>query len=157
MTRRPPGFRLHAEGEREPVRLIHMSTEGYSPLLLDHFSNPRNAGLLDNPDALAEVSNPVCGDTMRLSLHINEDRITQARFQTVGCPAAIATSSAATEMIVGRSLSEALGLTRADFANAVGGLPPSKLHCSVLAADALSRAIGDYRHRHANHLSKHNP
>lgn len=125
-----------------------MASEGYSPLLLEHFSNPRNVGVLENPDAEAMQSNPVCGDTMRLMLRIDgEERIAEARFQTVGCPAAIATSSAATEMIAGRRLEEVEGLTRADFAAAVGGLPPSKMHCSVLAAAALRRAIEDYRRR----------
>lgn len=125
-----------------------MASEGYSPLLLDHFDNPRNVGVIENPDAVGVESNPVCGDTMRLMLRIDgEERIVEARFQTVGCPAAIATSSAATEMISGRRLQEVEGLARQDFAAAVGGLPPSKMHCSVLAADALRKAIADYRRR----------
>jgi nitrogen fixation NifU-like protein len=125
-----------------------MASEGYSPLLLDHFNNPRNVGVIENPDAIAEESNPVCGDTMRLMLRIDDmDRIVEARFQTVGCPAAIATSSAATEMITGQLISDIEGLKRDDFAAAVGGLPPSKIHCSVLAADALRKAIADYRRR----------
>lgn len=127
-----------------------MASEGYSPQLLDHFNNPRNVGVVENPDAFAEESNPVCGDTMRLTLRIDDaGRILEARFQTVGCPAAIATSSAATEMITGHLLNEVEGLNRGDFAAAVGGLPASKVHCSVLAADALHKAIADYRSRKA--------
>ncbi len=125
-----------------------MASEGYSPLLLDHFNNPRNVGVIENASAVAEESNPVCGDTMRLTLRIDDaDRILEARFQTVGCPAAIATSSAATEMITGQLISDIESLRRDDFAAAVGGLPASKVHCSVLAADALRKAIADYRMR----------
>ncbi|MFQ5880057.1 MAG: iron-sulfur cluster assembly scaffold protein [Dehalococcoidia bacterium] len=125
-----------------------MASEGYSPLLLEHFNNPRNVGVMENADAVGMQSNPVCGDTMRLMLRVDgEERIVEAKFQTVGCPAAIATSSAATELISGRRLGEVEGLTREEFAAAVGGLPPSKMHCSVLAADALRKAIADYRYR----------
>lgn len=120
---------------------------GYSDLLLDHFQNPRNAGEMPDPDGVGFQTNPVCGDSMRLMLRISGDRIVEARFQTAGCPAAIATSSACTEMIRGLTLEEAARLTREDFARAVGGLPPSKMHCSVLAADALRAAIDDYRRR----------
>ncbi|MBI2913389.1 MAG: iron-sulfur cluster assembly scaffold protein [Chloroflexi bacterium] len=124
-------------------------TQDYTPLVLDHFQNPRNAGEMPDPDAVGFETNPVCGDTMRLMLRLNGERIVEARFQTSGCPAAIATSSVCTEMITGLHLAEAARLTKADFARALGGLPPGKLHCSVLAADALGKAIEDYRQRQA--------
>ncbi len=124
-------------------------TQGYTDLVLDHFQNPRNAGEMPDPDAVGYETNPVCGDTMRLMLRINGERIVQARFQTSGCPAAIAASSVSTEMITGLELTQAGQLTKQDFARALGGLPPGKLHCSVLAADALRKAIEDYRRRQA--------
>lgn len=119
--------------------------EQYSAIVLDHFANPRNAGVLEDADGVGVRTNPVCGDTMRLMIRVTDERITAARWQTVGCPAAIATSSIATELIAGRTLDDVLGLTRAQLAAAAGGLPKSKLHCSVLAADALRAAIADYR------------
>lgn len=122
-----------------------MTNEAYSEIVLDHFANPRNAGVLENADGVGVRTNPVCGDTMRLMIRVQDGRITEARWQTVGCPAAIATSSIATEMIRGRPLDEVMTLTKEQIAAAAGGLPPSKLHCSVLAADALRAAIADYR------------
>lgn len=113
----------------------------------DHFENPRNAGEVAQPDAVGYETNPVCGDTMRLTLRVNGGRIVEARFQTSGCPAAIATSSVCTEMIRGLSLAEAESLTKADYAAALGGLPAGKMHCSVLAADAVRAAAEDYRQR----------
>ena len=120
---------------------------GYSDLLLEHFHNPRNAGDLPHPDAVGFETNPVCGDTMRLMLRINGDRIQEARFLTSGCPAAIASSSICTVLITGLPLAEAERLTKEDLAAALGGLPPGKVHCSVLAADALHKAVQDYRRR----------
>jgi len=122
-----------------------MTTETYSDIVLEHFANPRNAGVLEDADGVGVRTNPVCGDTMRLMIRVDDDRIAEARWQTVGCPAAIATSSIATEMITGRPLDEVLTLTKEQIAEAAGGLPKSKLHCSVLAADALRAAIADYR------------
>jgi nitrogen fixation NifU-like protein len=122
-----------------------VAEEAYNPLVIDHFTNPRNAGEMANPDAIGVQSNPVCGDTMKLMLRIADERIIEARWQTVGCPAAIATSSIATEMITGKRLAEVEGLSKEDIVAATGGLPPSKLHCSVLAQDALRRAIKSYR------------
>ncbi len=124
-----------------------MAEDAYSATVLDHFSNPRNAGVMEAPDAVGVQTNPVCGDTMKLMLRITDDRVTAARWQTVGCPAAIATSSIATELIVDRSLGEVESLTKEAIVEAAGGLPPSKLHCSVLAQDALRRAIKAYRAR----------
>lgn len=122
-----------------------MSGEGYSATVLEHFANPRNAGVLDEADGVGVRTNPACGDTMRLMIRVAADRIAEARWQTVGCPAAIATSSIASELVTGQSLDEAATLTREQIAAAAGGLPKSKLHCSVLAADALRAAIADYR------------
>ena len=124
-------------------------TSGYTDLVRDHFENPRNAGPMANPDAVGDETNPVCGDTTRLMLRINGERIVEARFQTSGCPAAIATSSVCTEIVRGRELGEAERLTKEEFARALGGLPPDKMHCSVLAAGALRKAIQDYRQRQA--------
>ena len=124
-----------------------MAEEPYSATVLDHFQNPRNAGVLESPDAVGVQSNPVCGDTMKLMLSIDGDRIAEARWQTVGCPAAIATSSIATEMILGRTLNEADAITKQAIVDAAGGLPSSKLHCSVLAHDALHRALRGYEAR----------
>ena len=136
-----------------------MSTEPlsahYSPELIDHFERPRNAGAMAAPDAEGFVTNPVCGDSMRLFLRIEHiergasaggtERIVAASFLTSGCPASIATSSAATEIVAGLTLAEAEALTRDDFAAAVGGLPKSKLHCSVLARAAVREAIAGWR------------
>ncbi len=119
----------------------------YTELVRDHFQNPRNAGDMPDADAVGYETNPVCGDMMRLMLRIDGHRIVEARFQTSGCPAAIATSSVCTEMIAGLDLTQAERLSKEDFAQALGGLPPGKLHCSVLAADALHAAIADYRSR----------
>jgi NifU-like protein involved in Fe-S cluster formation len=127
-----------------------MVSDYYSPTLIDHFEHPRNAGAMEDADAEAYVMNPVCGDSLRLFLRFEDDRIAKASFLTSGCPAAIATSSAATEMLAGLPLDDALALTRDDFANAVGGLPKSKVHCSVLAASAVRQAIDEWRKRAAS-------
>jgi nitrogen fixation NifU-like protein len=119
----------------------------YTELVRDHFQNPRNAGELPNADAVGYETNPVCGDSMRLMLSIDGERIVEARFQTSGCPAAIATSSVCTEMVAGLDLATAERLQKEDFERALGGLPPGKLHCSVLAAEALRKAVEDYRSR----------
>jgi NifU-like protein involved in Fe-S cluster formation len=120
---------------------------GYSDLVRDHFENPRNAGDLVDADAVGFQTNPVCGDTMRLSLRIADGRIVEARFKSSGCPAAIAAGSVCTEMVRGLTLVEAEALEREDYASALGGLPPGKLHCSVLAADTVRAAAADYRRR----------
>ena len=119
----------------------------YNETVLDHFRNPRNAGELANANAVGEDRNPVCGDHMRLMLRIEDDAISEARFQTRGCGAAIATSSMATVVLSGMTISEAAQLKRQDFVDAVGGLPKSKIHCSVLAAGALKKALADWRER----------
>jgi len=119
----------------------------YSHLVRDHFENPRNAGEVPDADAVGYETNPVCGDTMRLTLRVNGGRIAEARFQASGCPAAIAASSVCTEMIRGLSLAEAEAVTKEQYAAALGGLPPGKMHCSVLAADAVRAAAADHRRR----------
>ena len=116
----------------------------YSSKLLDYFENPRCAGELPDANAIAEVSNPICGDVMKLWLKVDGGRIVDARFKTQGCSAAIATSSYATEMIIGMDLTRARAVTREEIAEALGGLPPSKMHCSVLASDAIRAALKDF-------------
>jgi nitrogen fixation NifU-like protein len=119
----------------------------YSDVVMDHFSHPRNAGEIAQPDALAEVTNPVCGDTLRLTLSVDDGRITAARFRTFGCAAAIATSSMTTELLIGRTIQEAGRLTEHDIAAALGGLPPNKMHCAALADEGIQAALQDYRAR----------
>ncbi len=119
----------------------------YSETVMDHFEHPRNAGEMDTPDGEATVSNPVCGDRMQVMLRISEGRIAKMQWLTRGCPPAIATSSWTSEAVEGWTLTEAEALTREAIAEGIGGLPRDKVHCSVLAADALKRAIADYRER----------
>jgi nitrogen fixation NifU-like protein len=113
----------------------------YSEKLLDYFQNPRCVGELPEADGTAEVSNPVCGDVMKLWIRVAQGRIVDARFKAQGCPAASATSSFATEMLVGMEIAHARAITREQIAEALGGLPPSKIHCSVLASDAIRGAL----------------
>ena len=119
----------------------------YSDTVVEHFERPRNAGELASPSGEATVSNPVCGDRMKVTLRIADGRIAEMRWLTRGCPPAIATSSWTSEHVAGWTLERAEGLTREAIAEGVGGLPRDKLHCSVLAADALRGAIADYRAR----------
>ncbi len=123
-------------------------SEHYSETLIDHFEHPRNAGAMEGADAEGFVVNPVCGDSMRIFLRIEEDRVAEASFLTSGCPASIATSSVATELVAGLTLDEATEITREQLAGAVGGLPKSKLHCSILASQAIRNAVDDWRKRH---------
>ena len=116
----------------------------YSAIVLDHFQRPRNLGDLERPDAVAEVENPACGDRTRLAVRVRDGTITEARFRTEGCPAAIAASSMLTEMVLGKTLEEAARLRDTDVADALGGLPRNKLHCSVLAEDVVRAVIEDY-------------
>jgi nitrogen fixation NifU-like protein len=117
----------------------------YNETVMDHFTSPRNVGTIENPDAEAEVGSPECGDTTRVYLRIENNRIVDVKFRTLGCAAAIASSSMATEMIKGKTLEEAWQLTNRDVADALGGLPEQKLHCSVLAEGAIRSAINNYR------------
>lgn len=117
----------------------------YNDKVIDHFSNPRNAGEMKDPSAVGESGSFKCGDTMKIYLRINEGIIEDVRFQTFGCGAAIASSSMLTEIVKGKTIEEALKITNKDVANKLGGLPPVKMHCSNLAADALHDAIKNYR------------
>ena len=116
----------------------------YSDKVMDHFENPRNVGVIENADGVGEVGNPVCGDIMKMYLKIDNDVITDVKFKTFGCGSAIATSSMATEMIKGKTLTEALELTNKAVVDALDGLPARKVHCSVLAEDAIKAALVDY-------------
>ena len=116
----------------------------YSEKVMDHFANPRNVGELEDADGIGEVGNAKCGDIMKMYIKVDNDVITDAKFKTFGCGAAIATSSIATEMIKGKSIEEALKLTNKAVVEALDGLPPAKLHCSVLAEEAMKAAISDY-------------
>ena len=116
----------------------------YSDKVMEHFRNPRNVGEMENPDGIGHVGNPVCGDIMELYIKVHDDIITDAKFKTFGCGAAIATSSMVTELVKGKTISEALEISNRAVAEALGGLPPIKMHCSVLAEEALRSAIEDY-------------
>jgi nitrogen fixation NifU-like protein len=119
----------------------------YSEKVIEHFTNPRNVGIVDDPDGVGKVGNPVCGDMMEMSIKVDGDVITDVKFRTFGCGAAIATSSMATELIKGKTIEQALELSNQAIAEALDGLPPVKMHCSVLAADALKMALADYYRR----------
>lgn len=119
----------------------------YNEKVMDHALHPRNVGEIENPDGVGEVGNPVCGDVMKLYLKIEDNRVVDAKFRTFGCGAAIASSSMATEMVKGKTLEEAWALTNRAVADALEGLPREKIHCSVLAEEALHKAINDYRAR----------
>lgn len=122
-----------------------MSQNPYTDTVMDHFMNPRNVGDMEDADGIGESGNPVCGDMMRLYVKIDGDRIADVKYKTFGCGAAIASGSMATEMFKGKTIDEALKVTNEDVIEALGGLPPAKVHCSVLAEDALKAAIEDYR------------
>lgn len=116
----------------------------YSEKVMDHFSNPRNVGEIEDADGVGEVGNPVCGDMMTIYIKVDDGRLSDVKFKTFGCGAAIATSSMITEMAKGLTIEEALDITRDSVADALDGLPPVKMHCSNLAADGLHAAIEDY-------------
>jgi len=116
----------------------------YSEKVMEHFKNPRNMGEIPNADGVGTVGNPVCGDMMTIYIKVKDNRLEDIKFKTFGCGAAIATSSMITELAKGKTLEETTKITRANVADALGGLPPIKMHCSNLAADALHAAIEDY-------------
>jgi len=120
----------------------------YSEKVMDHFSNPRNVGEIEDADGVGTVGNAKCGDIMRMYLKVDNGVITDVKFKTFGCGAAIATSSMATEMVKGKTLKEALKLTNAAVAEALDGLPPVKMHCSLLAEEAVKAAVEDYMKKH---------
>jgi nitrogen fixation NifU-like protein len=121
-----------------------MAQLGYSKMVMEHFMNPRNVGVIENPDCYGKVGNPVCGDLVEIFITIKDDKIDDIKFRTFGCSAAIAVSSMITEMAKGKPLEEAMKITRTDVADALEGLPPQKMHCSNLGADALHAAINNY-------------
>jgi len=120
---------------------------GYSQKVMEHFMNPHNVGVIENPDGYGKVGNPVCGDLMEIFIKVKENVIEDIRFRTFGCGSAIATSSMVTDLVRGKTLEEAMKITRDDVATELEGLPPRKMHCSNLAADALHAAIEDYREK----------
>jgi nitrogen fixation NifU-like protein len=117
----------------------------YSPKVMDHFMNPRNVGEMPDADGIGMEGNPTCGDAMQLFIKVENERIVDAKFRTFGCGAAIAVSSMITEMVKGKTLDEAMAMSKEAVAAELGGLPPQKMHCSNLGADALKKAIEDYR------------
>ncbi len=119
----------------------------YSEKVMDHFQNPRNVGEIDNADGVGEVGNAKCGDIMRVSLKIEDNRIVDIKFRTFGCAAAIATSSMSTELVKGKTVEEALSITNKAVADALDGLPPVKMHCSMLAEQAIKAALEDYMNK----------
>ena len=119
----------------------------YNQIVIDHLKHPRNMGEMENPDGVGEAQNPVCGDTMRLFIKVETARIIDVKFLTFGCEAAIASSSITTEMIKGKTIDQALMISDQVIAEALGGLPPSKVHCSVLAEKAIHAAVLDYQQK----------
>jgi len=119
----------------------------YSDKVMEHFQHPRNVGEIENPDGVGTVGNPVCGDMMTFYIRVQDDRLVDVKFKTFGCGAAIAVSSMVTEMAKGKTLDEVMAITNDKVAEELGGLPTNKMHCSNLGADALHRAIEDYRQK----------
>jgi nitrogen fixation NifU-like protein len=119
----------------------------YTEKVMEHFSNPRNIGEIENADGVGEVGNPVCGDMMSFYINVEDNKITDVKFKTFGCVAAIAVSSMVTEMAMGKTLEEAKKITKKSVAESLDGLPKEKMHCSNLGADALAKAIEDYEHK----------
>jgi len=117
---------------------------GYCPIVMDHFTHPRNVGEMENPDGVGEAQNPACGDTMRLFIKVEAERIVDATFLTYGCSAAIASSSITTEMIKGKTIEELLKISNKVVMEALGGLPPTKIHAAMLAEQAINAAVLDY-------------
>lgn len=121
--------------------------ENYSEKVMEHFRNPRNVGEIENPDGIGHVGNPICGDVMELYIKVKDNIITDAKFKTFGCGAAIATSSMVTELVIGKTIDEAKEITNKVVAEALDGLPPIKMHCSNLAEEALETAIKNYKEK----------
>ena len=127
----------------------------YSEKVMDHFRNPRNVGIIEDADGIGEVGNAKCGDIMKMYLKIDDDTISDVKFETFGCGSAIASSSMATELIKGQPVSEALKLTNKAVAEALDGLPEYKMHCSVLAEEAIKNALDDYYSKHPEKRKEH--
>ena len=127
--------------------MINIAQVGYSKKVMEHFMNPKNVGVIENPDGYGKVGNPICGDVMEIFIKVKDGVISDIKFKTFGCGSAIATSSMITELAKGKKVDDALKITRKDVADELDGLPPQKMHCSNLAADALSEAIKDYKRK----------
>ena len=137
-SRKAEGSLSALKGENEMAQI------GYSKKVMEHFMNPRNVGVIENPDGYGQVGNPVCGDLMEIFIKVKDDKVDDIKFRTFGCGSAIAVSSMVTEMAKGKTLDEAMMITRKDVADELDGLPPQKMHCSNLGADALHAAIKNY-------------
>jgi nitrogen fixation NifU-like protein len=124
----------------------------YTEKVMDHFTHPRNVGEIEDADGVAMVGNPICGDVMKITIKVEEGKIVDAKFKTFGCGAAIAVSSMVTDLVKGKTLGEALEISNKAVADALGGLPPKKMHCSNLGADALRKAIEDYLQKQGKEL-----
>lgn len=122
----------------------------YNERVMKEFAEPKNVGFIEDADGVGKVGNASCGDIMEISLKIKDDVITDAKFRTFGCAAAIASSSVATQMVIGKTLDEALDIKNKDVVETLQGLPPQKIHCSVLAEEAIKKAVEDYREKHKN-------
>jgi len=122
----------------------------YTQKVIDHFKNPHNQGEIKNADAVGQAGNPICGDVMKIYLKIENDKIADVKFETLGCAAAIAVSSALTDLVKGKTLDEALAVTKDNIVEDLGGLPPVKIHCSMLGVEALHEAIKEYKGRNTN-------
>ena len=129
----------------------------YTDKVMDHFTNPRNVGEIQDADGVGLVGNPICGDVMKITIKVEGGRIKDAKFKTFGCGAAIAVSSMVTELVLGKTLEEALEISNKAVADALGGLPPKKMHCSNLGADALKKAIEDYLEKQGKGLPESRP
>ena len=125
----------------------------YNDIVMDNFLNPKNVGEMENPDGTGIYGSPVCGDMMQIQIKVEDDKITDAKFKTFGCGSAIASSSMATSMIIGKTVEEALELTNKQIIDELGGLPPVKIHCSVLADKAIKNAIYDYATKNGKHYA----
>ncbi len=125
-----------------------MAAGPYSEKVMEHFMNPRNVGEIENADGVGEVGNPACGDMMRLYVKVEAGKVSDAKFRTFGCGAAIASSSMLTEMIKGKTIDEARAITNTQVSDALGGLPEVKIHCSVMAEEAVKAALDDYSKKH---------
>lgn len=129
------------------IQIAYTTNNMYSVKLMSHFRKPRNMGRLKNADGIGEVGNPVCGDIMRIYIKVSNNKLKNVKFETLGCPAAIGTSSMVTDLAKNKTLEQALKITNKDVAKALNGLPSIKMHCSNLAADALHEAINNYNHK----------
>ena len=125
----------------------------YNDKVLEHFKNPHNVGEMENPDGYAEVGSSECGDTMKMYIRVEDDKITDIKYKTYGCCAAIASSSIATDMAKGKTIAEAEAMTKSDIVAELGGLPEKKIHCSLLAEDALKAAIEDYKTKNTRQVA----